>query len=81
MALATPLPVIFPTALAGALAYRRRGELDARAAGWLIGPGIAAAVLGAWLTEYVDTALLLLVDGAAVGVAGRRHRPGHARAR
>ena len=32
VALATPLPAIFPTALAGALAYRRGGELDTRAA-------------------------------------------------
>ena len=42
IALATPLPAIFPTALAGALAYRRGGELDTRAAAWLVGPGSSA---------------------------------------
>ena len=67
VALATPLPVIFPTALAGALAYHRRGELDTRAAAWLVGPGLAAAALGAWLTEYVDTTLLLLVTALLLG--------------
>ena len=51
VALATPLPVIFPTALTGALAYRRRGELDTRAAAWLVGPGLVGAALGAWLTD------------------------------
>ncbi|MGH2678913.1 MAG: sulfite exporter TauE/SafE family protein [Actinomycetota bacterium] len=67
VALATPLPVIFPTALAGALAYRRGGELDARAAVWLVGPGLAGAALGAWLTELVDTRLLLLVTAVLLG--------------
>ena len=61
VALATPLPVIFPTALTGALTYRRRGEIDMRAAAWLIGPGVVGAVIGAWLTGSIDTRLLLLV--------------------
>jgi uncharacterized membrane protein YfcA len=61
VALATPLPAIFPTALAGALAYRRRGELDPRAAAWLVGPGLIGAIGGALLTEVIDTALLLVV--------------------
>jgi uncharacterized protein len=67
VSLATPLPAIFPTALAGALAYRHRGELDTRAAAWLVGPGLAAAALGAWLTEYIDTTLLLLVTALLLG--------------
>lgn len=61
VALATPLPAIFPTALAGALTYRRGGELDTQAAAWLVGPGLVGAALGAWLTEVVETSLLLLV--------------------
>jgi len=67
VALATPLPVIFPTALTGALAYRRRGELDTRAAAWLVGPGLVAAALGAWLTGYVDTTVLLIVTALLLG--------------
>jgi uncharacterized protein len=67
VALATPLPVIFPTALAGALAYRRRGEVDLRAAGWLVGPGVVGAALGAWLTTAIDTRVLLIVTALLLG--------------
>jgi uncharacterized membrane protein YfcA len=67
VALATPLPAIFPTALAGALTYRRRGELDTRVAAWLAGPGVVGAVAGAWLTEWVDTSLLLLATAILLG--------------
>jgi uncharacterized membrane protein YfcA len=86
VALATPLPAIFPTALAAALAYRRSGELDTHAAAWLVGPGLAAAGLGAWLTEYVDTTLLLLVTALLLGwqaaaIVRSKHRSRHGEAR
>lgn len=80
VALATPLPVILPTALTGALTYRRAGELDQRAATWMIGPGVLASVVGALLTKFVDPHLLLLVTALllayqAVGILrGSRHR-------
>ena len=61
VALATPLPVILPTALTGALTYRRAGELDERAAAWMIGPGVLASVFGALLTKFVDTHVLLVI--------------------
>src|SRR5688572_18893364 len=67
VALATPLPVIFPTALAGALAYHRRGEVDVRVATWLVGPGVVAAALGAWLTTAIDTRVLLIVTALLLG--------------
>ena len=83
VALATPLPAIFPTAIAGALAYRRQGEIDTRAAGLLIVPGLFGAVIGAWLTDFVDTTLLLLVTAVLLGSqaiaivrGGRRTRRG-----
>ena len=61
VALATPLPVILPTAIAGALTYRKAGEIDEHAALWMAVPGIAAAALGAALTRVIDTHLLLVV--------------------
>jgi hypothetical protein len=67
VALATPLPVIFPTALTGALSYRRRGEIDVHAAAWLVGPGIVGAAVGAWLTGSIDTRLLLIVTAVLLG--------------
>jgi uncharacterized membrane protein YfcA len=67
VALATPLPAIFPTALVGALTYRREGEVDARGAAWLVGPGLLGAPLGAWLTEWIETPLLLFVIASLLG--------------
>lgn len=60
VALATPLPVILPTALTGSETYRRAGEVDTHAALWMVGPGIAGAVVGSWLTRVIDTHILLM---------------------
>ena len=61
IALATPLPAIFPTAITGAWTYRQGGQVDERAAAWIVGPGILGAVAGAALTDVIDTDLLLIV--------------------
>ena len=80
VALATPLPVILPTALTGAVTYGRAGELDTRAAAWMIGPGVVASIVGALLTSFVDTHLLLVITAAllayqAIGIIrGARDR-------
>jgi hypothetical protein len=66
-AVATPLPVVFPTSLVGAYTYAKAGEASFRAAKWAVGPGIAGAVLGALLTEVVNAHLLLLVTSALIG--------------
>ena len=84
VALATPLPAIFPTAITGAWTYRQGGQLDGRAAGWIVAPGIVGAVAGAALTDLVETHLLLVVTALllareAVGIlrgAGRREAAG-----
>jgi len=87
VALATPLPVIFPTALTGARAYRRAGEVDTNAAAWMVGPGVAGAVLGSWLTRLIDTHILLVVTAillayqAASILRGARPATSHAVAR
>lgn len=64
VALATPLPVIVPTATSGALRYRRDRELDLPAAGWMIVGGVPAAVAGALATQVIETRLLLVVTAA-----------------
>ncbi len=64
VALATPLPVIFPTALTGAATYARARQLDLRAAGWMAGPGVAAAIAGSWLTDAINTHVLLVITAA-----------------
>jgi uncharacterized protein len=82
VALATPLPVIFPTALMGAYTYGRAGEIDVRAAAWMMGPGIAGAVVGAALTDVVNTRILLVGTAALLAYQAvsilRGARPGQA---
>ena len=67
IALATPLPVILPTALTGALTYARAGELELRTAAWMSASGVAGAAVGASLTEVVETHLLLAVTALLLG--------------
>ena len=64
VALATPLPVIVPTALTGALTYHRAGEIDRRAVAWMVVPGAVSSIAGAALTDVIDTHLLLVVTAA-----------------
>lgn len=66
IAVGTPLPVIIPTALAGAVSYVRAGMADTRA-GLAIGVfGGAFTVLGAWLTTLVGGSFVLLVTAALI---------------
>jgi uncharacterized membrane protein YfcA len=67
-AVATPLPVIFPTSLVGAWTYYRAGEVSLRGAGWGSLTGIPGAVLGAYLTDFVNAHLLLLVTAVLIGL-------------
>jgi uncharacterized membrane protein YfcA len=65
-AIATPLPVIFPTSLVGAVTYAKAKEVGFRAAWWTALPGIPGALLGASLTEYVEPHLLLAVTALLI---------------
>lgn len=79
-AVATPLPVIFPTSLVGALTYGRAGEVSFRAFGWAVVPGMAGAVIGAGLTDLVNAHVLLVITSVLIGwtavevIRGRRPR-------
>ncbi len=68
-AIATPLPVIFPTAVAGAARYHRAGESSVRAAWWAGPPGAAGAAIGAVLVSarLFDARALLLVTAVLIG--------------
>ena len=61
IAVATPLPVILPTALAGAARYRKAGQVDLRAVKWMAGPGMFGAAGGAWVADRVNAHILLVV--------------------
>ncbi|MEA2556947.1 MAG: uncharacterized protein QOG88_485 [Actinomycetota bacterium] len=63
-ALATPLPVIIPTALTGAWRYRAAGEFDRLGARWMATTGFFTAIGGALLTKVIEPHILLLVTAA-----------------
>ncbi len=66
VAVGTPLPVILPTALTGALTYARNGVADIRA-GVICGiGGSIPAVLGAWSTTFVGGDVVLLATAALI---------------
>jgi uncharacterized membrane protein YfcA len=67
VAIATPLPAILPTALAGAVTYGRAREVDIRAAGWMIAAGLGGSVGGATLTALVHPQLLLMAIAVLLG--------------
>jgi uncharacterized protein len=79
-AVATPLPVILPTASVGAYTYARAGQVDGRAAAWISLTGAVASAAGAALTEVIDGRILLLATAGllvwqAVVILRGRGRP------
>jgi hypothetical protein len=66
VAVGTPLPVIVPTAIAGAVSYARRGFADVRAGVVLGLVGGACAVPGAWAATRVGGSVVLLVTAAII---------------
>jgi uncharacterized membrane protein YfcA len=76
-AIATPLPVIFPTSITGAITYTKAGQVDRRAALMMAPTGLAGSVAGALATRWIEPALLLLVTAALLGwqsIGIMRHR-------
>jgi uncharacterized protein len=67
VAVGTPLPAIFPTALSGMQAYRRAGQIDYRAVRWSAPPGAIGAAAGAYLTKFIDARFLLLITAGLIG--------------
>lgn len=66
VAVGTPLPVIFPSALTGLLNYSRRGSLDVRTGVWCGVFGSAFAVLGALATQFVGGTVVMLATAALI---------------
>jgi uncharacterized membrane protein YfcA len=67
IAVATPLPVIIPTAATGAISYIRRGMADVRAGVTLGLLGSAFAVAGAFGATLVGGSVVLLMTAALIG--------------
>jgi len=66
IALGTPLPVVIPTAISGALTYHKKKLVDWKAAFYLSSGGITGSGLGAYITRYINLHYLMLLTGAIV---------------
>ena len=66
VAVGTPLPVIFPSAVTGLLNYRRGGLLEVRTGVWCGVFGSVFAVLGALATKFVGGSVVLLATAALI---------------
>jgi len=70
LALGSPLPMTFPAALAGSLAYQRWGLINGRAVVWVAASGVPAVVIGSFLTRWVPGHWLMFLTAVAVVAVG-----------
>jgi uncharacterized membrane protein YfcA len=72
IALATPLPVTIPTAIAGVYGYWKKGIVHKKIALAVIIGGLPATIAGAYLTKYINSNLLMILTGIFVVLTGLR---------
>jgi len=72
IALATPLPVTLPTALAGGLTYYRKGLLDLKVALWVSLCGVPSVIVGSLLTKVISDRFLMGLTALVVILIGVR---------
>jgi hypothetical protein len=70
IALASPLPVTIPTAVAGTLNYWRRGLVRTDIVLWVTVGGLPGVVLGALGTRIISGQWLMILTGLFVAVSG-----------
>ncbi len=71
VAVGTPLLVIIPTAVAGAVSYGRARLLDVRLGLWVGAWGALTAAMGAWFASLVGGRVVLLITAGLIAyVAG-----------
>jgi uncharacterized protein len=70
IALASPLPVTLPAAVAGGVVYQRQGLVNLRAVIWTSMGGMPSVVLGALLTRWVPGHWLMFFTAAVVFIVG-----------
>ncbi len=82
IALASPLPVALPTAVAGGVVYQRQGLINYPAVIWISIGGVPSVIAGALLTRWVPGHWLMFLTAAVVFVVGvqliRSQSPGYA---
>jgi len=72
LAVASPLPAMFPAALAGARRHLRAGTLDRSTARWSVAGGLPGAVLGSLVSGALGGQRLLVLSGLILFIVGLR---------
>lgn len=72
IALATPLPITIPAALAGVFGYLRKGVINKKVSFYVILGGLPATILGALGTKIVPGNWLMGLTGVFVVIVGIR---------
>jgi uncharacterized membrane protein YfcA len=78
VAVAAPLPATIPSTLVAYTAYWRSHLVDRQVAGWSIGVGVPATIVGALATRWISGTLLIHVTDVVIAGLGARLlvRPG-----
>ena len=63
IALATPLPVVIPTAVAGAVGYMKKGVINKNIAIASIIGGLPATIIGSFATKFIASKWLMVLTG------------------
>jgi uncharacterized membrane protein YfcA len=72
LAVASPLPAMIPAAFNGARRYLREGNLDGRVARLAVIGGFPGTIVGAFTSQFVGGANLLVLSGLMLAVVGAR---------
>jgi uncharacterized membrane protein YfcA len=82
IALATPMPVMLPSAISGGIAYLREKKVDYKLAGWMLLGAVPMTWIGATVTAYLSpvvlmvlTAIFLILVGISFLIRGFILRP------
>ena len=63
IALATPLPVVIPTAIAGTFGYMKKGVINKKVGFYSIIGGLPATIIGSYLTKFIAGKWLMILTG------------------
>jgi len=77
IAIASPLPVIIPTAISGIFGYWQKGIIHKKTAFLTIIVGLPATILGAYSTKFINSSWLMILTGIVVFIVGLRFLQGN----
>ncbi len=70
IALATPMPVMLPSAISGGIAYVRDKKVDYKLAGWMLLAAVPMTWIAATLTAYLSPLLLMVLTAVFLILIG-----------